>query len=200
MGMRSTLKMKEFAMGELLKSLLGPLVMLCLAGGPLRASAQDWTTYEGKAPLTIQYPSTWSAQEWQALPSTVEPTMRADLQALVATLGIPEMMGMDHTAMIAQSPFMTPLLHLQGLNGEEVIAGVEVPPMAGMSGMMHVMIGPYLNKDPVGDSSDGINKIRLHLAIGTSGIGVLFMAAPKAIFDQVNTQVFDRMSRSLAVK
>ena len=182
------------------KNILRWSMALGLLAGSALALAQDWQTYQGAAKVTLQYPVGWSAEEWQVVPPDVEKTLRADLYTLAAMLHIPNMMGMDHTQMIANLSFLQPVLHIKGTDGEEVIAAVGAPPMPGMADMMGDMIGRYLTQDTIADSADSVNKARLHLEMGKSGLDILLMKAPKQMFDQVNTQVFDHMSQSFAVK
>jgi hypothetical protein len=182
------------------KNLLRWGMALGLLAGSALALAQDWQTYQGAAKVTLQYPVGWSIEEWQSVPPDVEKTLRADLYTLAAMLHIPNMMGMDHTQMVANLSFLQPVLHIKGTDGEEVIAAVGAPPMPGMVDMMGDMIGRYLTQDTIADSADGVNKARLHLEMGKSGLGILLMKAPPQTFDQVNTQVFDHMSQSFAVK
>lgn len=182
------------------KNLLRWGMALSLLAGSALVLAQDWQTYQGTARLTLQYPAGWSAEEWQSVPPDVEKTMRADLYTLAAMLDIPNMMGMDHTQMIANLSLLQPVLHLRGTNGEEVIAAVGAPPMPGMVDMMGDMIGRYLTRDTIADSADSVDKARLHLEMGKSGLGILLMKAPGQMFDQINTQVFDHMSQGFAVK
>ena len=182
------------------KNILRWSMALGLLAGSALALAQDWQTYQGAAKVTLQYPVGWSAEEWQVVPPDVEKTLRADLYTLAALLHIPNMMGMDHTQMIANLSFLQPVLHIKGTDGEEVIAAVGAPPMPGMADMMGDMIGRYLTQDTIADSADSVNKARLHLEMGKSGLGILLMKAPPQTFDQVNGHLFEPMSQSFAVK
>lgn len=211
---------------------------LGLLTGAALAQAQEWQTYSGRAKLSMQYPAGWKLEEWKTMPKDAEAAFRDELEALIPKFNIPAMPGMDHSKMIETGPLLKPVLHLVGHEGEDVIAGLEPPPMEdmmlnmmpmlhlpvqipgledmmiGMMGtmmsmpgmsdmmaqMMDTMLAPSIKQDVYADSTDGLYRMRLHMALGKTNIGLLVMKAPMQVFDQVDAQVFDKMSQEFSVK
>jgi hypothetical protein len=89
-----------------------------------------------------------------------------------------------------------PIFHLTGRNGEDVIVQMEAVPDSIPPGSLNSLS----NYSSTGFSKDGVNKERLVVKVGESGVGLLLMKAPIQMFDQVNSQVFTNMSKTFTVQ
>jgi hypothetical protein len=164
-------------------ALLG--VALVLLAGTAMAISLNWST-AGTDMFTIQYPSRWTVQKMQETPPSMNPTMQEDLEALLG----------GRIQLLASYSVVRPIFHLTGRNGEDVIVQMEAVPHSIPPGSLNSLS----NYSSTGFSKDGVNKERLVVKVGESGVGLLLMKAPIQMFDQVNSQVFTNMSKTFTVQ
>ena len=164
-------------------TLLG--VTLVLLAGTATAMGLDWTT-TGTDMFTMKYPSQWTIQKLQETTPAINATMQEDLEALLKS----------RAQLLSSYSVVRPIFHLTGSNGEDVMIEMEAVPHPIPPGSLRSLS----NYSATGFSEDGVNRERLVVKVGESGVGLLLMKAPVQMFNQVNSQVFTNMSKTFTVQ